>query len=144
MKTKIFCNLTTVLNERKHLKIVFRSVPDSDILFLESNLDRSNRPGLTALHRRFNFELNGASTFLECSSHHLAQRNAREAPQQRCRHKRRACPRPAQDNVFERQTSTGNCRFMDRIQEIVISTRIPLHSDNKVKSPCSLMLDHLY
>ena len=36
----------TVLNERKHLKIVFRSVPDSVILFL----DRSDRPGLTALH----------------------------------------------------------------------------------------------
>ncbi len=46
LKTKIFRDITTVLNERKHLKIVFRSVPDSVILFL----DRSDRPGLTASH----------------------------------------------------------------------------------------------
>jgi hypothetical protein len=46
LKTKIFKGVTSVLNERKHLKIVFRSVQDSASLFL----DRSNRPGLTALH----------------------------------------------------------------------------------------------
>jgi hypothetical protein len=33
LKTKIFGDVTTVLNERKHLKILFRSVPDSVILF---------------------------------------------------------------------------------------------------------------
>jgi hypothetical protein len=52
LKPKIFRNVTTVLNERKHLKIALSSVPDSVILFL----DRSDQPGLTALHRPFNFE----------------------------------------------------------------------------------------
>ncbi len=52
-KTKTFCDLTTVLNERKHLKIVFRSVPNSVILFL----DRSDRSGLTALIRSLQFEI---------------------------------------------------------------------------------------
>jgi hypothetical protein len=49
----IFRDVTNVLNERKHLKIVFRSGPDAVILFL----DRSNRPGLTALHRALQFEI---------------------------------------------------------------------------------------
>ncbi len=53
MKTKIFLDVTTVLNERKPLKIVFRSVADSVILFLE----RSERPGLTALHRPLQNEI---------------------------------------------------------------------------------------
>jgi hypothetical protein len=35
LKTKIFSDSTTVLNKRKHLKIVFRSEPDSVILFLD-------------------------------------------------------------------------------------------------------------
>ncbi len=40
LETKIFRDVTTVLNKRNHLKIVFRSVQDSVILFL----DRSKRP----------------------------------------------------------------------------------------------------
>ncbi len=67
LKTKKFRDVTTVLNERKHLKIVFRSAQYSVIL----SLDRSDRLGLSALHCPFNFKLNGASTFLECSSHYL-------------------------------------------------------------------------
>ncbi len=42
LKTKLFREVTTVLSEIKHLKIVFRSVPDSVFLLL----DRLNRPGL--------------------------------------------------------------------------------------------------
>ncbi len=49
----MFRDIATVLNERKHLKIVFRSVSDSVILFL----DRSDRPGLTALHHPLQFEI---------------------------------------------------------------------------------------
>jgi hypothetical protein len=53
LKTKIFRDVTTVLNERENLKIVFRSVPDSVILFL----DRCYRQGLTALHLQLQFEI---------------------------------------------------------------------------------------
>ncbi len=45
-KTKIFRDVNTILNERKHLKIVFRSVSDSVTLFL----DQTDLPGLTTLH----------------------------------------------------------------------------------------------
>ncbi len=47
LKTMMFRDVTTVLNERKHLKMVIRSVPDSVILFL----GRTEWSGLTALHR---------------------------------------------------------------------------------------------
>ncbi len=43
LKTMIFCDKTTILNEKKHLNIVFRSVPDS----VSFDLDRPNRSGLT-------------------------------------------------------------------------------------------------
>jgi hypothetical protein len=47
LKNMTFCEVTTVLNERKHLKMVIRSVPDSVSLIL----GRTEWPGLTALHR---------------------------------------------------------------------------------------------
>jgi hypothetical protein len=47
----LFREVTTVLNERKHLKIVIRSVPDSVSLIL----GRTEWPGLTALHVQNNF-----------------------------------------------------------------------------------------
>ncbi len=53
MKSSIFRDVTTVLNERKHLKKVFRSVSDSITLFL----DRSDRQGVTALHSPLQFEI---------------------------------------------------------------------------------------
>jgi hypothetical protein len=43
----MFCDVTTVLNERKHFKMVIRSVPESVSLIL----GRTERLGLTALHR---------------------------------------------------------------------------------------------
>jgi hypothetical protein len=51
LKTMIFCDVTTVLNERKHLKIAFRSVPDSVSLVL----DQMDRPGLTGNSIRIEF-----------------------------------------------------------------------------------------
>jgi hypothetical protein len=47
MKTVMFRDMTTVLNESKHLEMVIRSVPDSVSLIL----GRTAWPGLTALHR---------------------------------------------------------------------------------------------
>jgi hypothetical protein len=47
LKTMMFGEVTTVLNERKHLKMVIRSVPDAIILIL----GRAEWPGLAALHR---------------------------------------------------------------------------------------------
>jgi hypothetical protein len=47
LKTMMFREVTTVLNERKHLEMVIRSVPDSVGLFL----GRTEWLGLTALHR---------------------------------------------------------------------------------------------
>ena len=47
LKTMLFRDITTVLNERKHLKMVIWSVPDSVSLIL----GRTEWPGLTALHR---------------------------------------------------------------------------------------------
>ncbi len=47
LKTMMFREVTTVLNEIKHLKIVIRSVPDSVSLIL----GRTEWVGLTALHR---------------------------------------------------------------------------------------------
>ncbi len=47
LKIMMFREVTTVLNERKHLKMVIRSVPDSVSLIL----GRTEWPGLTALHR---------------------------------------------------------------------------------------------
>ncbi len=49
----IFRDVTTILIERKHLKILFRSDPESVILYL----NRPDRPGLTALHRALQFEI---------------------------------------------------------------------------------------
>ncbi len=46
-KTLMFRGVTTFLNERKHLKMVIRSVPDSVSLIL----GRTEWQGLTALHR---------------------------------------------------------------------------------------------
>ncbi len=34
LKTMMFCDVTTVLNERKHLEMVIRSVPDTVKLIL--------------------------------------------------------------------------------------------------------------
>ena len=76
LKTMMFRDLTTVLNERKHLKMLIRSVPDS----VSPILGRAECLGLTALHCPFNFELNGASTFLECLSYGLARWVAGTAP----------------------------------------------------------------
>ena len=67
LKTIMYHDSTTVLNERKHLKIVIRSVPDSISLFL----DQTNRPGLTTLHSAIQQMLNWRSRCLECSCHHL-------------------------------------------------------------------------
>ncbi len=47
LKTMMFHEVTTVLNERKHLKMVIRSVPDAVSLIL----GRTEWLGLTALHR---------------------------------------------------------------------------------------------
>ncbi len=47
LKTMMFREVTTVLNERKQLKIVARSMPDLASLIL----GLTERPGLTALHR---------------------------------------------------------------------------------------------
>jgi hypothetical protein len=47
LKTMMFREVTTVLNERKQLKIVARSMPDLVSLIL----GLTERPGLTALHR---------------------------------------------------------------------------------------------
>jgi hypothetical protein len=47
LKINGYHDKTTVLNERKHLKMVIRSVPNSVSLFVE----RADRPGLTTLHR---------------------------------------------------------------------------------------------
>jgi hypothetical protein len=41
LKTKIFCDVTTLLNERKHLKILIKSVPDP---FSPFRLNRSTWP----------------------------------------------------------------------------------------------------
>ncbi len=46
LKTMMICNVTTVLNERKDLNMVVRSVPDSNSLIL----GWTKRPGLAALH----------------------------------------------------------------------------------------------
>ena len=46
LKTMMFRDEMTVLNERKHLKMVIRSVPDSVILIL----GRTEWQGLIALH----------------------------------------------------------------------------------------------
>ena len=54
----MFRDVTTVLNERKHLKMVIRSVPDSISLFL----DRTDRPGLTALHLWLQFWIEATAT----------------------------------------------------------------------------------
>jgi hypothetical protein len=37
LKTMMFCDMATVLNERKHFKMVVRSVPDSVSLILGQN-----------------------------------------------------------------------------------------------------------
>jgi hypothetical protein len=47
LKTMMFHAVTTVLNERAHLKMVIRSVPDSVSL----SLGQTERPGPTALYR---------------------------------------------------------------------------------------------
>ncbi len=47
LKIMKFHDVTTVLNERKHLKMLIRSVPESVSL----NLGRAECLGLTALHR---------------------------------------------------------------------------------------------
>jgi hypothetical protein len=47
LKTMVFREVPTILNEIKHLKMVIRSVPDSVSLIL----GRTERPGLAALHR---------------------------------------------------------------------------------------------
>ncbi len=47
LKTMMFRDLTTVLNERKHLKMVIRSVPDSFSLILDRT-ERSAFPLYTA------------------------------------------------------------------------------------------------
>ncbi len=52
LKSKIFRDVMTILNERKQLKIVIRSVPDP-VSFCFKN--QADRPGLTALHVLFNF-----------------------------------------------------------------------------------------
>ncbi len=67
LKTMMFRDVTTVLNERKHLKMVIRSVPDSVSL----NLGRTECPGLTALHRAHQFQLMRHRTFLKYSCHKL-------------------------------------------------------------------------
>jgi hypothetical protein len=67
LKTMMFCYITTILNERKHLKMVIRSVPDSVSL----NLGRTECPGLTALHRAHQFQLMRHRTFLKYSCHQL-------------------------------------------------------------------------
>ncbi len=56
LQRRIVALKATVLNERKHLKIVFRSVPDSASLFLDPS-DRPGGPGLTALHHAFQLEV---------------------------------------------------------------------------------------
>jgi hypothetical protein len=47
LKTMMFRDVTTVLNERKHLKMEIRSFPDAVNLFL----GRTEWLGLTTLHR---------------------------------------------------------------------------------------------
>ncbi len=47
LKTVMFCGVMTVLNERKHYKMVSRSVQESVSLIL----GRIERQGLIALHR---------------------------------------------------------------------------------------------
>jgi hypothetical protein len=47
LKIMMFRDVTTVLNETKHLEMVIRTVPDSFSLIL----DRTERLGLAALHR---------------------------------------------------------------------------------------------
>ncbi len=69
LKTMMFRNVSTVLNERKDVKItmVVRSVPDSFSLIL----GRIERLGLAALHRAVLVDLYCRRTRLQCSSHHV-------------------------------------------------------------------------
>jgi hypothetical protein len=67
----MFFEVTTVLNERKHLEMVIRSVPDSVSLIL----GRTKCPGLTALHRAHQFQLMRHRTFLKYSCHQLRGTN---------------------------------------------------------------------
>ncbi len=76
LKTMMFRDVTTVLNESKHLKMVIRSVPDSVSL----NLGQTECPGLTALHRAHQFQLMRHRTFLKCSCHQLLRGAAPHAP----------------------------------------------------------------
>ncbi len=46
-KTSIFCDIMAALNERKHLQMLIRSVPD----FASLILGQTKELGLTALHR---------------------------------------------------------------------------------------------
>ncbi len=61
----LFRDWKTILNERKYLKMVIRSVPDSVSLILGWN----EGLGLAALHRAKQVDLFSRSTFLKCSSH---------------------------------------------------------------------------
>jgi hypothetical protein len=54
LKTMMFCDVTTVFNERKHIKMVIRSAPDPVSLIL----GRAEGLGLTTLHRAIQFQLN--------------------------------------------------------------------------------------
>ncbi len=62
LKTIMFREVTTVLNERKHLEMVIRSVPDSVSLIL----GRTEWLGHTALHSAQQLKLLCQRTFLKC------------------------------------------------------------------------------
>ncbi len=64
----MFRDVTTVLNEREHLKVVISSVSDSVSL----NLGRTEWPGLTALHRAHQVDLVRHRTCFKCLCHQLA------------------------------------------------------------------------
>ena len=61
----MFRDVRTVLNERKHIKMVIRSVSDAIGLIL----GRTEWPGLIALHRAQQLKLFGLRTFLKYWCH---------------------------------------------------------------------------
>jgi hypothetical protein len=65
LKTMMFREVRTVLNERKHLKMVFRSVPDS----VSPILGWTEWPGLTTLHRAKQVDLFSRRTCFKYSCH---------------------------------------------------------------------------
>ena len=61
-KTIMYHYLKTYVNQRKYLKMVIRSGPDSVSLFFY----QTNGLGLTTLHRAIQVNLNWSSTCLQC------------------------------------------------------------------------------